>query len=234
LESTDYNDYATDVEVTDAIDAAATGLQTEIFADTDAKSSATNARVDKLVSTVAGFAETKSTVAELAKDMQYVLAHAENVSACAKDGTAHSGGGECVDPIPSCPKPKNISNEGMMTLSSKFIIPGVTARYACPKDGTFLKGPEVRTCSEKTAEFTGDAPECLECKVLNCDLCAGAQDTCRTCAYGHDLSVSKDSCDERNDKIIILEGLRPYGWYGAWFSTETYTRGCHWFPRLLT
>jgi len=213
LEAKKFDDFATDGEVTDAVDAAAAGLQKEIFADTDAKSSATNARVDQLAGAVAGFAQTKATVAALAKDMKYVLAHAENVSVCAEDGHAHSGDGECVDPIPSCPKPAQLSNSGTMTLSSEFVIPGVTARHACPKDGTFLKGPEVRTCSEKTGAFTGQAPECLDCKVLNCELCVGAQDRCGTCAYGHDLSVGKDSCDERKDKVIILEGLRPSGWH---------------------
>ena len=64
--------------------------------------------------------------------MQYVLSHAENVSACADDGEVHAGNGECVDPIPSCPKPETPSNEGTMTLSSEFIIPGVTAKYAQP------------------------------------------------------------------------------------------------------
>lgn len=209
VESKDFDDFATEVEVNVAIDAAATGLQTEIFADTDAKSAATNARVDQLVKDLAGFDSTKATVAELAKDIKYVLSHAANVTACAEDGTVHSGDGECVDPIPSCPKPDTPSNEGTMTLSSEFIIPGVTAKYACPKDGTFLKGPEVRSCSEKTAEFTENAPECLECEVVNCELCAGAPDTCGTCAYGHDLSADKTSCDERKDTIIVLEGGIP-------------------------
>jgi hypothetical protein len=31
---------------------------------------------------------------------------------------------------------------------------------------------------------------------------------------------------------VVLMGLAD-GRYGALFSTEIYTRGCHWFPRLL-
>jgi len=209
VQAKDFDEFATEAEVSDAIDAVATGLQKEIFADTDAKSSATNARVDELIKDLAGFDATKATVSELAKDMQYVLSHAENVSACADDGEVHAGNGECVDPIPSCPKPETPDNEGTMTPSSEFIIPGVTAKYTCPKEGSFLKGAAVRTCSEKTALFTEEMPECLDCKVLNCELCDGAQDVCGTCAYGHDLSVDKDSCDERKDTIIVLEGGVP-------------------------
>ena len=105
-----------------------------------------------------------------------------------------------------------------MTLSSEFVVPGVTARCACPFFWhTFLKEPAARTCSDKTGVFTGDVPDCLDCldcKVLNCEMCAGAQGKCRTCDHGHDLSLNKDSCDERKDKIIVLEGLKPHGHAG--------------------
>ena len=61
VQSKDFDEFATEVEVSDAIDAAATALQKEIFADTDAKSGATNTRVDKLVKDLAGFDATKAT-----------------------------------------------------------------------------------------------------------------------------------------------------------------------------
>ena len=55
VQAKDFDEFATEAEVSDAIDAVATGLQKEIFADTDAKSSATNARVDELIKDLAGF-----------------------------------------------------------------------------------------------------------------------------------------------------------------------------------
>ena len=65
-----------------------------------------------------------------------------------------------------------------MALSSEYIIPGVTATYQCSADGTFLLGPEVRTCIEKTRAFSDASPTCPECKVDNCVKCKGSVSTC--------------------------------------------------------
>ena len=203
------DDVATKDGMANAIDAAAAALQSELLGDTAAKSKATNARVDQLVKDLAGFDETKKTVGALAKDVAYVLSHTANATACAADGTVHAGDGECVDPIPSCPKPQAPTNQGVMTLSSTFIIPGVTATYTCPKEGTFLLGPDTRTCLLKTGKFDATDPDCKDCNVLNCKLCAGAQDTCGKCSYGHDLSANKKACEERKDTVFVLEGGVP-------------------------
>jgi len=203
-----FDDVATTEEVADEVESLE-GAVESLAGNADAKSTATNVRIDTLTKDVAGFADTKATVADLAKKMAYVLSHAENVTACAADGTVHSGDGDCVDPIPQCPKPSTPGNEATMVLSSTFIIPGTTAKYACPKEGTFLQGNEVRTCSQQTEKFTGSDPACLACNVLNCKLCAGGQDKCAECEYGHDLSLDKKACSERKDSIIVLEGGVP-------------------------
>jgi hypothetical protein len=65
-------------------------LQKELLANTAQSSAATNARVDQLVQDLAGFDETKDAVVTLAKDMAYVLAHADNVTECAADGNVRA------------------------------------------------------------------------------------------------------------------------------------------------
>ena len=61
----------------------------------------------------------------------YLLAHSANVTACASTGDVHTGDGTCVDPVPQCPTP-TAPRSGTVRLSADFIIPGVTAEYACP------------------------------------------------------------------------------------------------------
>eukprot|EP00040_Diaphanoeca_grandis_P031424 m.188023 g.188023 ORF g.188023 m.188023 type:complete len:590 (+) comp32327_c1_seq3:136-1905(+) len=160
---------------------------------------------------IQGLPETTVTVADLASNMKYVLAHSANVTKCATDGSVHVGDGTCESPVPNCPKPDDITG-GSVALSSVYIIPGVTATYTCTSDTTFLLGPKTRVCSSETKTFSGKAPVCTKCAIANCDVCAdslaSAPRKCSKCADNHDLSFDKSKCAERTDSMYVLGG-RP-------------------------
>jgi hypothetical protein len=63
-----FDTFATNIGVDEAITAVSEGLQRELLGNTAAKDKATNARVDQLVQDLAGFEETRASVVDLASD----------------------------------------------------------------------------------------------------------------------------------------------------------------------
>jgi len=194
-------------DVTASIDAAVAGAVRSLLTGDNSltKSVATlQARLDEVDNVLAGLPQTRKAVSDIASDVAYLLTHSANVTRCAADGDVHVGDGTCVNPIPQCEAP-NPPRGGNVTLSSKFIIPGVTAEYTCEGALAFVAGPSVRSCVEETLQFDGSPPACKECEVSNCVRCVNDVDTCAECAYGHDLTADSKSCPERADTIVMME-----------------------------
>ena len=196
----------TAVEVTSSVDAAVAGAITLLLTgDNELTTGVAGLKtrlgaVDKLL---AGLPETRKAVSDIAYDVAYLLEHSANVTSCAAAGDIHHRDGTCVDPVPQCKAPAAPA-KGTVALSSKFIIPGVTATYACPDKLGFVAGPTTRTCVEATLQFDGADPACKVCAVTNCVRCVTDENTCAECAYGHDLAADSKSCPERTDTVIMI------------------------------
>jgi hypothetical protein len=97
-------------------------------------------RVDGALNDIAGFDATKENVVTLAEDVEYLLAHVENITKCGvAEGQIHLGDGKCASAVPQCDAPA-APKDGAVALSSPYIIPGVVASYSCNKEGAFLAG----------------------------------------------------------------------------------------------
>jgi len=195
-------------DVTASVDAAVAGAIRLLLDGNNSLTqgvAALKARLDAADDLLAGLPQTQKAVADIAEDVVYLLAHSVNVTYCAAGGDMHVGDGTCANPIPQCEAPAAPSG-GNVSISSQFIIPGVTAEYTCSGATDFVAGPTVRTCVEATLEFDGTDPSCLTCQVVNCVRCVSDVSTCAECAYGHDLTADSRSCPERSDTIIMMEG----------------------------
>lgn len=101
------------------------------------------------------------------------------------------------------PKPQS-PDGGNVSLSSSYVIPGVTASYSCHEKGSFVLGDALRTCSIDTGDFDGRSPSCPQCEVPNCLMCSGAVDRCGRCAWGHGVSVDRRRCEELSQTVILI------------------------------
>ena len=50
---------------------------------------------------------------------------------------------------------------------------------------------------------------------------------------GYIQELAQEVAMQKSQNIWVDGSLRNGDWHGARFPTEIYTRGCHWFPRLL-
>lgn len=191
--------------VQNQVDAAMAGVMAELRTEVAGQVNPLAARVAVNEGALVGSGGMVGTVALLAADVEYLRAHVDNVTSCAAGGELHMGSGNCMDPVPQCPVPE-APDGGSVVLSAEFIIPGVTARYSCAGARAFVAGREVRTCVMDTQAFDGTTPRCLDCVVSNCLRCVNATNTCAVCAFGHDLSDDRSSCEERAMTIVWLGG----------------------------
>ena len=190
-----------------AIDAAIDGLAIE---QNEARSSAIETLqtlVDRNTAVLTGFPELRESISTIGADVAYLITHADNVTRCAQDSGQHIGNGTCAPAVKQCPVPSAPRDGSVVVSNPRYIVPGVTAQYSCNDPRDFISGGDVRVCSEETFMFTpAVAPTCKQCLVPNCLRCAGVEDVCRLCAFGHDLTADGKSCLQRKDFTYV------FGW----------------------
>jgi hypothetical protein len=186
-----------DAAIADAIASATASLNTAV--------SQLDQRITANTAALVGLPQTQQAVDDLVQNVNFLLDHAQNVTICANNGSVHTGGGSCVSPVPRCEQPTAPAG-GSVTLSSNYIIPGVTATYSCSGQNTFVAGPTVRTCMESTQNFSEFTPRCLTCGVVNCVQCVNTTSTCVRCATAHDLTADGSQCVARADTVVMLGG----------------------------
>ena len=78
--------YATRDEMEEAIRGVTSGVTDEVLSLQRKATGDINKRVDDVLADIVGLDQTKKTVTTLAKDMEYLLAHVDNITACGADG----------------------------------------------------------------------------------------------------------------------------------------------------
>lgn len=123
--------YEHDGKVATLVDGAIADAMAAATAQITSAATQLDQRITANTATLAGLPQTQQAVSDLVDSVNYLLAHAQNVTLCAANGTVHAGDGSCVSPVPRCPMPTAPSG-GSVSLSSDYIIPGVTATCVCP------------------------------------------------------------------------------------------------------